>query len=482
MSTSYFDEAFESFGYWWTPGNIDDPRPGQLRYDPTSGLRLTLLGAFEPPPPAQFPAPPRYPILLGRTTDGRLSSFVTLTGCTYVGGGGIVFSVGQEELTVQRVYFGAHLENDEEFRFERADVYLDYLEHWVTESALVMSVDLEHDIPVRHELRYDEKELPQAVVAGRTIELRLLRRLPFDLTRTVTLSEVPYLEVRFDVAEHVDTILRDTVFPLQNLSSLASDHLTRVMALELSRGTGRDATRVQLLYAQLPGPTGAVPARMFAEQMLVTTRDISLERLLTAWVPFATTHRDLCDLYFSVVYSRQLLLDARFFMLAQVAEAYHRDRIGGAERPDPEFQELRKKVVATAPEEHRSWLDRKLGFANELSLPVRLHALVKEDRAPLKTIIGDTASFVDAVVNTRNYMAHRTAKLRAKAAADAALYQLNERLRLLVKACFLRELGATPSEREMLLVRHVSFDRIVRSTAEPPKKKQGTKGERKRPQ
>jgi hypothetical protein len=38
MSTTYFDEAFESFGYWWPAGNIDDPMPGQLRYDPASGL------------------------------------------------------------------------------------------------------------------------------------------------------------------------------------------------------------------------------------------------------------------------------------------------------------------------------------------------------------------------------------------------------------------------------------------------------------
>jgi hypothetical protein len=476
MSTTYFDEAFESFGYWWTPGNIDDPRPGQLRYDPASGLRLMLLGTFEPPPPAQFPAPPRYPILLGRTTDSRLSSFVTLIGCGYVGGRGIVFSIGQEELTVQRAYFGAHLETDDELRFERADVYLDYLEHWVTESELVMNVELEHDVPVSHEVRYDEKELPRADVGGRTIELRLLRRLPFDLTRSVTVSEVPFLEVRFDAAEHIETIMRDTVFPLQNLSSLASDHVTRVTALDLRRGTSSDAIHVQLLYAQLPGPTGAVPARMYAQQMLVTTRDISLDRLLTAWVPFATTHRDLCDLYFSVVYSRTLLLDARFSMLAQVAEAYHRDRIGGTERPDLEFQKLRSEIVAAAPEGRRSWLNRKLGFANELSLQDRLHALVKEDRGALEAIIGNVATFVSAVVNTRNYMAHRTAKLQAKAASGSDLYQLNERLRLLVKACFLRELDATADERRKLLARHVSLDRIVRANAEPTKKTRRANG------
>lgn len=478
MSTTYFDEPFESFGYWWIPGHLDDAKPGQLRYDPHAGLRLTLLGAFEPPPAIQFPASPRYDVLLGRTTDSKLNSVVTLTGCTHMGGSGIVFSIGTEELAVNRAYFGAHLEQADDFHFDRAEVYIDYLEHWVTESALEMSIDLEHDVPVRHELRYGKKETPRAVVGGRTIELGLLRRLPFDLTRTVTLSEVPYLDVRYDAPEHMGTILRDTVFPLQNLSSLASDHLSRVTALELVRGTGRDAKRVHVLYKQVPGPTGTMPTRLYAEQMLVTTRDIGLERLLVAWLPFATNHRDLCDLYFSVVYSPTLLLDAAFFMLAQVAEGYHRDRIGGTEQPEGAFTKRLAELLAAVPTGRRRWLTRKLSLANELSLKTRLHALVKPDRATLRGIIGDTTTFVDSVGDTRNYMAHRIAALRKKAAAGPALYQLNERLRLLVKTCLLRELGTNSEERRAILSRHVALDLIVRAPAKklvPTKKVRSSK-------
>jgi hypothetical protein len=120
-------------------------------------------------------------------------------------------------------------------------------------------------------------------------------------------------------------------------------------------------------------------------------------------------------------------------------------------------------------------LDRKLGLANELSLKTRLHALVKPDRATLKAIFGDTAAFVDLAADTRNYMAHRIVELQKKAATGITLHQLIERLRLLVKACFLRELGLTSDERRTILTRHVTFDRIVRAPQSSPRKQARTK-------
>lgn len=161
-------------------------------------------------------------------------------------------------------------------------------------------------------------------------------------------------------------------------------------------------------------------------------------------------------------------------MLAQVAEGYHRDQIGGTEQPDDAFDATRSAVVAAAPQEHQKWLDRKLGLANELSLKTRLHALVKPDRAALKSIFGDPAAFVDLVANTRNYMAHRIVELQKKAATGITLHQLTERLRLLVKACFLRELGLTSDERRTILTRHVSFTPVVRGP-QPPQRKRVSK-------
>ncbi|WP_443050369.1 hypothetical protein [Streptomyces sp. NBC_00286] len=41
------DEAGEWAGLWWLPDDPDEQVPGVLRYDPESGLSLSLIGAFE---------------------------------------------------------------------------------------------------------------------------------------------------------------------------------------------------------------------------------------------------------------------------------------------------------------------------------------------------------------------------------------------------------------------------------------------------
>ncbi|WP_155057833.1 ApeA N-terminal domain 1-containing protein [Streptomyces blattellae] len=41
------DEAGEWAGLWWLPEDPDEQVPGVLRYDPESGLSLSLIGAFE---------------------------------------------------------------------------------------------------------------------------------------------------------------------------------------------------------------------------------------------------------------------------------------------------------------------------------------------------------------------------------------------------------------------------------------------------
>ena len=51
------------------------------------------------------------------------------------------------------------------------------------------------------------------------------------------------------------------------------------------------------------------------------------------------------------------------------------------------------------------------------------------------------ASTISAIYDNRNYLTHYNAKLTGRAAKGARLLQLVEILKLLLQACFLRELG-----------------------------------------
>jgi len=458
MSTNYFNESFDFPGYWWTPNDIDNAKPGRLIYDPAEGLRLTLLGAFEVIKESKFPAPPTFPLLLGRITDTRLSSYVTLAGCHRRGGQGIVFSIATDEFMVERAYFGTHFESEDEFQFGGAGVYLDHLEYWVVESTIAGETELKDNVPVRHEIRFEQTETRPIKVGQASVRLSFLNTVPLGWARAMTVTETPYFSLKFTEKLPIDAILRDFIFPLQNLSTFATDHPNRISALVLKRADGDD---ISMLFSQIPGPSLVRPLR-YAEEMLFVTRDLPLERIVPRWLEFAASNRDLVDLYFSVVYNKRLLHDASFFMLAETAELFHRETIGGTRMPAEKFAERCTTVLRPFAGKLRVWLKRALRWANELSFVERLRALVQPDKSTFETIIGDTTKFTSDVADTRNYMAHRTKDLHARATHDAERYRLSERLRLLLKACFLRQLGAEENEREAILKRHVALDRIVR--------------------
>jgi hypothetical protein len=230
------------------------------------------------------------------------------------------------------------------------------------------------------------------------------------------------------------------------------------------RNTAGERKQVRLLFQQMP--ERLEPVRyLYAEEMLLTTRDVPFAIMVERWIRFANAFTDICDLYFSVVYGRGLLRDAAVFMLMQVAEAYHRERYPGTEIPSEEYETRKKKVIVeSAPVEYRTWLKEKLKYANELTLRKRLRTLIADDKDALTSVIDNEEHFISKLINTRNYMAHRTEELRLLAASGVELHYLSVKLSVMLKLCFLRELGRSGAERKEIISRHLRFSGLVRAS------------------
>jgi len=457
-SAEYFREPFQCFGMWWVPGHDDDVFSGELRYHPTSGLSLTIVRQVIPPRELRPDnALSSYEVLCGRVVDCPRGDVVSLTGCTAIRAvRGLFSGLGTEEFSVDRAYFGVDFATSDDFRFDRADVYIDQLTNWIAYSTLSRGIDYDGEVPTDNTLHFDQNLKIESDADDCRITVEFLKQLPLGFARTVTISETPFFSIMYTEPQPIDYILRTAVFPLQNLSTLASNHISELTAVELSRpGATGKKERVRLLFRQVPERSEPVKY-LYAEQMLFTTRDMPFARMVVHWLRFARALPDICDLYFSVVYARGLLRDAAFFMLMQVAEAYHRDRYPGTEIPQDEYDKTKKKsIVASAPEQYRSWLGEKLRYSNELTLRKRLRTLLAEDADALALIVDSTHALVGKLVDTRNYMAHRTDELRAVAASDVELRYLVEKLRILLKLCLLRELGCTPEKRQEIITRHL---------------------------
>src|SRR5207245_272158 len=110
----------------------------------------------------------------------------------------------------------------------------------------------------------------------------------------------------------------------------------------------------------------------------------------------------------------------------------------------------------------RNWFKgkSKLKIMNELSLPYRLNELVDKFPYVLEDPVKERQEFVDNIVNTRNYYAHRTPELKRKAVKDDELFLLTLKMRILVEAFLLYELGFSKSRLQDLgkISRKKKFD------------------------
>jgi hypothetical protein len=76
----------------------------------------------------------------------------------------------------------------------------------------------------------------------------------------------------------------------------------------------------------------------------------------------------------------------------------------------------------------------------------RLKELLHKNNSILKDYIAHKKDFITKVVDTRNYYTHYTPELCRRAAKEKELYQITEKLKMIIEVCFLGELGLTPAE------------------------------------
>jgi len=130
--------------------------------------------------------------------------------------------------------------------------------------------------------------------------------------------------------------------------------------------------------------------------------------------------------------------------------------VGGPGRTS-EHEERLSAIQSSVPEEHREWLEKKLEYSHELTLPERLADTLERCPTITSRLIGDSArkkkSFIRKVASTRNYETHLDPSIQAEAARGARLLTLVKQLRPLVEMTLLLEIGFTCDEVAQLFER-----------------------------
>lgn len=96
--------------------------------------------------------------------------------------------------------------------------------------------------------------------------------------------------------------------------------------------------------------------------------------------------------------------------------------------------------------DHEQSLKSRIQYGNEFSLRTRLKEIFEEYKENLKEFIENKNTFVNEVVDTRNYLTHYEEDPTKNVASGDALYELVKKLRILMGICLLSELGFSSEE------------------------------------
>jgi hypothetical protein len=164
-----------------------------------------------------------------------------------------------------------------------------------------------------------------------------------------------------------------------------------------------------------------------------------------------------------------------FAGIIQTLHLYHSRRDDGIEMRAEEETRLRQ-VVSLLPPTDAEWVVGHLGARPRPAFEVVLRLLVSQHAAVMDPLIAARQErFVSQVVNTLEYFIHRESEVEEAARGGADLYWMIERLRFLVKACFLAELGFPETKAVELFKRNALYQHVC--TLAATKEAQGSSAE-----
>jgi ApeA N-terminal domain 1 len=118
--------------------------------------------------------------------------------------------------------------------------------------------------------------------------------------------------------------------------------------------------------------------------------------------------------------------------------------------PEDEHRKRMESILGAVPEEHREWLGGKLRYSNEPSLRKRIKHIFDGHPQTVDSVVGasgqDKRSFVNKVIDTRNYRTHLDKSLEDRAARGEELHRINDKLRKLLEMCLMAEIGFEDDE------------------------------------
>lgn len=437
------NESFELKGYWWLPEKPDQKIAGIFKYNPDK-MELSLMGAFSEI--KDMGMPKEYEIILGATPQGDL---VTLRKCYQ---SSYTFSAPgypTEIFFVLESYIGYNFTNPDEIKFKRITLNLSNLDEWVgissfktdySEYEKSKTVSIKYTHP--NEMKFKINEQMHLIIGfGYTLGSTSTHQMSRGIIQTTAIIIESKTEIPF-------TDFLKAIHDLKNFLSLAM--LEPVYELKVKGFTENNQQTVEnkkimepitVYYLVFNMPIEVKKIHSMHMLFNYTVIAEKFEKYYQTWITNKEILQPIYNLYFGVIYNKNMYLDQKFLELIQAVESFHRRTSTQTDLPEKDHKTRIEKILSSAPSEHKNWLEKRLLYSNELTLRKRLNTLIEQFPQVIDDYSLNKYEFVNLVVNTRNYLTHFDKSLESKAADNTKKHELCQRLMLLVEACLLSKLG-----------------------------------------
>lgn len=444
------DSDYEYRGEWWLPEDPEKRFYGRLTFNQESGAVLELDGAFtDDPNNGELFSP--------NIVNGTSSIGVDITLFHCLGKGMNVYWGGQSTSTLfaHNVFVGVHFHKENEITFRSLQVVYSNLDAWLgisgfkTKRRKIKRGDellIKYILPESIRLLVSNR-LAMSIDFGSSFSPVVLREA--DLKQSCSVTFLPIDNIAF-------TECQDIIRQFQNFLSLATStyvYPTRILGTpdidlykdsnKVTIGNQIYTQPVECLYQLARSPK--LDKKSYSSDYLFMFKNVSkrFEKYIQSWFSKYELLKPVHQLYFGTLYNPAMYQDQKFLAFVQALEAYHRRTMGNIELPKEKHEERIKNILDSSPTNYKGWLAGKLQYSNEPSLRKRLRDLIKSNEALTSHLTNNSKQFINDICTTRNYLIHYDLELEDEAVKREELYSLTQKLKVLIEACFLKQLGFT---------------------------------------
>lgn len=439
-------------GYFWLPSQPENKIPGTLKISDGGKIELEIIGNFDNSLKS-FNDDPTLKRIVGHIEE---DGYVTLDDCFYKEKNISFGCISKSLVHVHKVLSGAHYEENEELIFSTFRFAVEGLDEWLNICGIKVDYDFANKTAtIKYESPPEESftlsnGLQLTFTFGWTLpgapvftEAKITQKAYIKLS-----SEEPIPLTDFISTAHKITNL--LCFALDETVSIKDVSATSIeLQTKLSEGEYRPVP-IKIFYPSLS--FSETPPKIKWHSMLFRFPQIreNAAEIFNSWLNAYEVIEPALNLYFASKTGAHKYLNGKFLSLAQGLETYHRRTSDETRMAEEEYEMLVSNLLETCPREKQKWLSERLKYSNEINLGTRIKRVIE----PFKKHIGSSevrSKVIRSIVNTRNYFTHYDETLKNDAASGEKLWYLCMKMEAIFQLRFLRELGFTSKQIEILV-------------------------------